>query len=158
MRSADLHHLRRGSGQPLLLIHGLGSSRHSWDPILPRLEADRDVIAVDLPGFGETRAPAGAASIATLADALEAFISRHDLDGVDVVGSSMGARLALELARRRRVGAVVALDRGLLDPAAASRFWSVHRRIGGSGSGPRMPAKPGGASDRVLPRRTASLV
>lgn len=51
-------------------------------------------------------------SIRTLADALVAFLHEHDLVGVDVVGSSMGARLALELARRGEVGATVALDPG----------------------------------------------
>ena len=56
MRSAELHHVRRCAGQPLLLIHGLGSSWRSWSPILPALEAEREVIAVDLSGFGETPA------------------------------------------------------------------------------------------------------
>lgn len=46
----------------------------------------------------------------TLADALVAFLHQNDLVGVDVVGSSMGARLALELARRGEVGTTVALD------------------------------------------------
>jgi len=67
----------------LLLIHGLGSSWRSWSPILPALEAEREVVAVDLPGFGETPALAGEVSIARLGDALGDFISGHDLDGVD---------------------------------------------------------------------------
>ncbi len=120
MTSPELHQVRRGSGRPLLLIHGLGSSWRSWSPLLPALEAEREVIAVDLPGFGETRPLSGDVSIATLADALEDFLSRHDLDGVDVVGSSMGARLTLELARRGMVSAVVALDPG--------GFWTDRQR------------------------------
>ncbi len=128
MRTLDLHHVRRGSGPPLLLIHGLGSSWRSWDPILPALEPEREVIAVDLPGFGETPPLAGEVSIATLADALEGFLTMHELDGVDVVGSSMGARLALELARRGCVGATVALDPG--------GFWTARqRRIFGASVG-----------------------
>jgi pimeloyl-ACP methyl ester carboxylesterase len=107
-----MHHVRRGSGRPLLLIHGLGGSHESWETISAPLEAERDVIAVDLPGFGATPPLPGRPSIAALADALERFLDEHGLDGVDVVGSSMGARLALELARRGRVGTTVALDPG----------------------------------------------
>ena len=112
VESAVMHFIRAGSGRPLLLIHGLGGSVRSWSPILPQLEAARDVIAVDLPGFGTTPPLEGAVTIDTMADAVEAFLREHDLVGVDVVGSSMGARLVLELARRGAVGSVVSLDPG----------------------------------------------
>lgn len=105
-------HTRTGSGSPLLLIHGLGGSRGSWDPVLEPLARERAVITVELPGFGDEPPLAGEVSIATLTDAVERFIDEHDLDGVDVVGSSMGARMALELQRRGRVAATVALDPG----------------------------------------------
>ena len=107
-----MHHVRRGSGRPLLLIHGLGGSRRSWEPVLDALAAEREVIAVDLPGFGDTPPLAGEVSIAALADALVAFVDEQGLRGVDVAGTSMGARLALELARRGVVGTTVALDPG----------------------------------------------
>ncbi len=109
-----MHFVRRGQGQgkPLLLIHGLGGNWRSWETILDELAAARDVIAPDLPGFGRTPPLPGAVTIAALADALEGFLAEHDLRGVDVVGSSMGARLALELARRGAVGTAVALDPG----------------------------------------------
>ena len=109
----SLHHIRRGQGKPLLLIHGLGSSWQTWAPILAGLEAQREVIAVDLPGFGHTPPLPGEVSIATLADALTDFLTRANLLGIDAVGTSMGARLVLELARRGGVlGAVVSLDPG----------------------------------------------
>ena len=49
----ELSHERRGSGPPLVLIHGLGSHRQVWTPIVATLARHRDVIALDLPGFGE---------------------------------------------------------------------------------------------------------
>lgn len=153
MDPPHLHHVRRGRGRPLLLIHSLGSSWRSWEPVLPALEAEREVIAVDLPGFGETPPLGGEVSIATLADALEAFLSLHDLDGVDVAGSSMGARLALELARRRRVGGAVALDPG--------GFWTARQqRVFGASVGasvrlvralqPVLPMLTGNPAGRTL--------
>jgi pimeloyl-ACP methyl ester carboxylesterase len=107
-----MHFERRGSGKPLLLIHGLGSSAGNWDPVLPALSSERDVIAVDLPGFGKSPALPGEVTIASLTDAVEEFIADTGFDGVDVVGSSMGARMVLEMARRGHNGAVVALDPG----------------------------------------------
>jgi pimeloyl-ACP methyl ester carboxylesterase len=49
-----LHHVRRGSGEPLVLIHPLGAELVVWEPLLDLLAGERDVIAVDLPGFGRS--------------------------------------------------------------------------------------------------------
>ena len=111
--TTTMHTVRRGAGKPILLIHGLGGSWKSWNPILDQLAAEREVIAVDLPGFGATAPLAGEVSMRTLGDALTGFLQAHDLIGIDAVGSSMGARLVLELARRGDVlGGVVSLDPG----------------------------------------------
>lgn len=117
-----MHHIRRGSGVPLLLVHGLGGNTHSFDTTLNMLAADREVIVVDLPGFGQTPPLEGEVSIGTLCDALTGFLTEQDLIGIDAVGSSMGARLVLELARRGGVlGAVVSLD-----PGGFWRGWERH--------------------------------
>lgn len=108
----EMNHIRRGTGEPLVLVHGLGGSWRTWTPILDKLAAEREVIAVDLPGHGETPALSGEVSIDTLAEAVTSFLDANDLIGVDVVGNSMGARLVLELARRGKVGTTVALDPG----------------------------------------------
>lgn len=108
----ELHHIRLGQGKPLLLLHGIGGSWRSWDPILDGLSAKRQLIAPDLPGHGQTPSLPGENSIYTLADAVTAWLTENNLLGIDCVGSSMGARLALELARRGVLGAVVSLDPG----------------------------------------------
>lgn len=107
-----LHHVRRGSGSPLLLVHGLGAGWRSWTPILDDLAVHREVIAVDLPGFGETPPLSGEVSIATLSDSVADFIGEQGLDGVSTVGQSMGGRMVLELARRGVGGDTVALNPG----------------------------------------------
>ena len=104
--------IRRGQGKPLLLLHGLGGTWRSWQPILDALAKERSVIALDLPGFGETRPLAVPLSIPHLADQVTAFLRGHALTGIDVAGVSAGGRLALELARRGAVGTAVALDPG----------------------------------------------
>ena len=117
--------MRRGQGTPLLLIHVLGGHWQSWETIIDDLAAEREIIAVDLPGFGETPPLSGEVSIATLADALEQFLDQHDLRGVDTVGSSMGARLTLELARRGAIGTAVALDPGGFWNEGERKFFGV---------------------------------
>ena len=107
-----MNFVKRGQGKPLLLIHGIGSSWRTWDPIINGLAVRREVIAIDLPGHGQTPALSGENSIYTLADAIVAWLEEQQLTGIDCVGSSMGARLVLELARRGVVGAVVSLDPG----------------------------------------------
>ncbi len=107
-----MHQITRGTGKPLLLIHGLGSSGRAWRPILDDLAAERSVIAIDLPGHGETPAEPDSGTFDGLVGSVERYLADSGLIGVDVVGSSMGARIVLELARRGKVGHVVALDPG----------------------------------------------
>lgn len=83
-----MHHVRLGTGKPLVLIHGLGGSWRSWEPILNLLAVEREVIAVDLPGFGKTPPLPGEVSIATLSEAVTAFLAAQRLTGVYVVGSA----------------------------------------------------------------------
>ncbi len=111
-----LNHVRRGSGNPLLLVHGLGVGWRSWTPILDELAKRREVIAIDLPGFGETPSLTGEVSITTLTDSVAKFIVEQELHGVSTAGQSMGGRIVLELARRGVGGDTVALDPG--------GFWS----------------------------------
>ena len=93
-------------------MHGLGAGLRSWDPVIDALAAHREVIAVDLPGFGQTAPLAGEVSIATLADSVERFIDDQGLDGVATAGQSMGGRIVLELARRGIGGDTVSLAPG----------------------------------------------
>ncbi len=107
-----MHHIQRGTGPKLLLIHGLGGSWQSWSTIVDALSAHRTVIAVDLPGHGATPVEGDSGTFVGLVGSVERYIADNDLTGVDIVGSSMGARIVLELARRGGVGNVVALDPG----------------------------------------------
>lgn len=112
----QLHHDRRGSGAPLVLVHGLGARGTSWGPVLPALTAAREVVTVDLPGHGSSPPLPERPTVAALADALERWLYVEGLSEADLVGSSLGARLVLELARRGVGRHVVALDPG--------GFWS----------------------------------
>jgi pimeloyl-ACP methyl ester carboxylesterase len=90
-----------GSGEPVLLIHGLGATKVSFLPTIAALADRHRAIAVDLPGFGDSDKPLRARYDAPyFADAMLALLDALGLDRVDVVGNSMGGRVALELGLR----------------------------------------------------------
>jgi pimeloyl-ACP methyl ester carboxylesterase len=97
----DLSFSRTGSGEPLVLVHGLGSSKASWLPVVDRLAERFDVIAVDLPGFGDSPAlPDGIEPMpAALAAVLAAFLQRLKVEPVHLVGNSLGGWVSLEVAK-----------------------------------------------------------
>jgi 3-oxoadipate enol-lactonase len=99
-----------GSGDPVVLVHGLGSTGQDlWKKVLAELAASFRVLAYDLRGSGTSDAPPGPYSVEMLADDLQALLVELGYERVAVVGHSMGGGIALELAGRNpeRVRAVV---------------------------------------------------
>jgi pimeloyl-ACP methyl ester carboxylesterase len=108
-----LNHVRRGEGEPLLLLHSLGGSLVQWSPVLDVLAAEREVVAVDMPGFGRSQSlPEGIdPSAANLATAALDFCESLGLDGAPhVSGISLGGWTAIECARQGGARSVVALS------------------------------------------------
>ena len=107
----ELNHIRRGSGEPLLLIHSLGGSLVMWEPVLDRLAEQREVVAVDMPGFGESPPlPEGTEpSPANLAGAVMDFYEALGIGRKPgVSGISLGGWTSIECGRLGRASAVVA--------------------------------------------------
>jgi pimeloyl-ACP methyl ester carboxylesterase len=105
-----LNYVREGQGEPLVLVHGLGSQWQMWRPVLQRLSAERDVVAVDLPGFGESPVLDGVPTVAALADAVSALATSLGFERPHVAGNSLGGGIALELARTGRARSATALS------------------------------------------------
>jgi pimeloyl-ACP methyl ester carboxylesterase len=107
--TAPLSLTRSGSGEPLLLLHGMGSSRRDFAAVLPALTDRFDVLNVDLPGIGRSRHLDQRPTVAALTDAVERTLDAQGVGRVHVLGNSLGARIALELAVRGRARSVVAI-------------------------------------------------
>lgn len=89
-----------GSGEPVILIHGLGATKGSFLPTVAALADRFRTIAVDLPGFGDSDKPLGAYHPPFLARAVVALLDALEIDRAHLIGNSMGGRVALELGLR----------------------------------------------------------
>ena len=125
----SLNFERHGHGEPMLLLHGIGGELCVWEPVLERLAASHDVIAVDLPGFGHS--PGLSADVtptpAALARAVASFLDELQVDRVHAVGNSLGGWLALELAVLGRAHTVTGICPAGLWPAPTLRQGAVAR-------------------------------
>lgn len=111
--STNWHYIERGSGRPLVLLHGIGLSHASWNPVLDHLARQRRVIAFDLAGFGRSPSlPAGTVPThENLLASLVRTLKHLDIDTpVDLAGNSLGGQLALVAAREGVARSVVALS------------------------------------------------
>ena len=117
--SGKLSIMEAGAGEVLLALHGLGGTKGSFLPTVAALSDRFRVIAVDLPGFGDSDKPIGAPYDARFfARAAIDLLDELEVDRAHLVGNSLGGRIALEIALRDpgRVGRVA-----LLAPSLAWR-------------------------------------
>lgn len=120
---------RAGDGPVLVLLHGLGGERHVWRAVVEELREHRDVIAVDLPGFGES-APLPDDVVPTpwaIAERLEAFLAEIGVHRPHVAGNSLGGWIALELGKRGAVASVTGLCPALWERPLPPKPFVMHR-------------------------------
>jgi pimeloyl-ACP methyl ester carboxylesterase len=115
-----LHHARTGSGEPLVLVHGLASSAEAWARIVPALAERFDVIAIDLPGFGRSAPDGTPPSVEGQAARVARCFDEVGVTRPHVAGFSMGGGIALQLARLGAVRSATAI--------APVGFWTDRER------------------------------
>ena len=128
--------MREGSGERLLLLHGLGGSTAVWSPVIDRLAEERDVLAIDLPGFGlAPPLPAGVEPNAVnLAAAVREACAELGFERPHVAGNSLGGWVALELGRAGWAASVTAISpaglwrKPLGDRRVNPRLWAKRLR------------------------------
>lgn len=108
--AAEVAYTRTGSGPPLLLLHPLGADREVWAPIVDRLGDRRELIAIDMPGFGASPPLLGVEpTAAALAEAIAGLSATLGLERPHVAGSSLGGWVALELGLAGAVASTTAI-------------------------------------------------
>jgi pimeloyl-ACP methyl ester carboxylesterase len=114
---------RVGTGEPLVLVHGVGHRRQAWYPVLDQLAEKHEVVLVDLPGHGgsDPLVTGGRPVAAVLQAAFRQFLTEQQLERPHVAGNSLGGRIALEAAVEGDARSVTAL--------APAGFWPSHRSL-----------------------------
>jgi pimeloyl-ACP methyl ester carboxylesterase len=107
-----------GSGEPLLLVHGLGGTRSTWRHLIGSLAATHTVIAPDLPGHGESDAPAGDYSPGAHSTAMRDVLLALGHSSATIAGHSLGGGVALQFAHQfpDRTGRLLLISSGGLGP------------------------------------------
>jgi pimeloyl-ACP methyl ester carboxylesterase len=99
-REKNLFYADKGTGTPLVLIHGFCEDNTIWDSFVKFLPNDVRIIRPDLPGFGKSELPDGEISIDTYADALYEILKKEDINKCLIVGHSMGGYTVLAFAAK----------------------------------------------------------
>ncbi len=122
------HIIRRGSGAPVLLLHGWGASGDLFARTMDGLEGDFDLIAPDFPGFGATEPPPAAWAVSDYMDWAIALLDELGIQRASVIGHSFGGRVAIKLAalHPERVEKVVLTDAAGIRPR---RTLGYHLRV-----------------------------
>jgi len=164
----------RGGGDTVVLLHGRGHAAPIWFPCWPALAARHALLAIDLPGFGQSAAPAlparrrldAEAALAAFVDPIEACLAAEvaagRAPGLALVGHSLGGLVALELALRARlpVRRLVLIDAMGLGPAmtrAGRLFFRLHPERLLRWLGPRLFGRLNPSPATPLGRRVAAL-
>jgi pimeloyl-ACP methyl ester carboxylesterase len=94
----EVSYVELGEGEPLVMVHGLGGCWQSWLENIPHFARDHRVIALDLPGFGESPLPGWEISIKAYGSVVNKLCRELGIDRVPLVGNSMGGFISAEVA------------------------------------------------------------
>jgi pimeloyl-ACP methyl ester carboxylesterase len=127
----DVYYEERGSGPPLVLVHGLGGSTETWQEVAGPLAERFRVVSYDLRGLGRSSTPAPSCSFSQLVGDLHGLVEGLSLQPVALVGHSLGGAVALGYAARcpDRVASVVAVSAPSSTPSPQGAHLAERARL-----------------------------
>ena len=118
LKGNSIAYERRGQGMPLVLVHGYPLDHTIWEPLLPMLEKEFDLILPDLRGFGQSDAAKTNYYMSDFAADVAGLLDRLDIEKAAITGHSMGGYVALTFAHaypRRTLGLGLVSSQALAD-------------------------------------------
>ncbi len=118
-----IHYQEEGEGIPLLLLHGWGCNLGHMDTLKNHFKASYRVIAIDIPGFGESNEPPSVWGTKDTADCIAAFLQKLGVQKPVMVGHSNGGRIAIDLAARGLCRRLILLDSAGIKPKRSLEYY-----------------------------------
>lgn len=94
-RNTDIYYTAKGTGNPLVFLHGFLESSKIWKAFIPGLAKERQVICIDLPGHGKSGLINDIHSMELMAEVVKSVLDHLEIDRATIVGHSMGGYVAL---------------------------------------------------------------
>ncbi len=131
----------KGSGTPVVLLHGWGGEANSFKPVFDRLSNTYQVYVLDLPGFGLSEIPPKAWDAGDYSNLLSSFFKKHGINKAHLIGHSYGGRISIVIAASEpeKVDKLILVDSaGIIPPRSAkyyirvclAKFGRLLRRLG----------------------------
>jgi pimeloyl-ACP methyl ester carboxylesterase len=126
-----VHYQEKGTGTPLVLLHGFSSSTYSWKDVFEPLAKSYRVIAVDLKGFGFSGKPDGDYSRRAQAILVAHLLDHLKIEKAWLAGNSMGGEVSLNFALQnpQRVAGLILIDSAGVSVSGANSLAPVYARI-----------------------------
>jgi len=121
----QVHYEITGHGNPILLLHGWGSSISSFKPVIEWLQKDHKVFALDFPGFGKSDKPKLPWDVSNYSDFLEKFMTQISLQKTDIIAHSFGGRIAIKLAveKPEKINKLILIDSAGIKPRRTFQYY-----------------------------------
>lgn len=122
-----IHYFEQGEGRPIVLLHTVGTSAHLYKDTVGRMSSRYRMVAMDLPGHGDSYALTRHTSIEEIADVIESFCQARALAEPVFVGVSIGGPICVELASRERLrpAGVVVSECTAMPPEGWAMAWPM---------------------------------
>ena len=131
LENVSLYYEEQGAGEPLLLLHGLGSNGRSWEYQVEPFARQYRVIVPDVRGHGRSAKPTGPYSVSQFANDIFNLLDHLQIDRFHLVGLSMGGMIGFQMAvdRPERLKSMTIVNSGPeLIPRGLKEKWQILQR------------------------------
>jgi len=126
-----INYVTAGEGEPIVLLHGWGSSIIPYTRLIEQLSKKYYVIALDMPGFGGSEEPKQPSDVDAYVDFVLEFLKQFDLQSVSLVGHSFGGRVIIKMANRNlpfSIKKIVLIDSAGIKPEKSKKSSKKQKR------------------------------